>query len=368
MRREIFRMERGEALELLRRAPVVRLASLTAEGEPVLRTLHGVLVDDAVCFHSAPKGEKCEALGRPAVIAAEEIVASLPSYFVDPERACPATTLYRSVQVHGTIEEVAAPADKARVLQALMERFQPEGGHAPITADDPRYRAAVAGILIARLPLARVDGKAKLAQNRKPEEVRAIVEQLWRRGLPGDARAAERVRAANPAAPDPAFLAAPPGLRLALALDERDLAAAVELVAGLYWNTDVERAVIASSHLAATAWVGARDAQGRLCATARAVSDGAKCAWIYDVAVAPPLRGRGLGRALMALLLDHPQVRGALRVRLTTRDAMAFYERLGFARLVALPGERVEMIRERGRAMIEPWGERCSTADHSARR
>ena len=53
-------------------------------------------------------------------------------YFSDGERACPATTLYRSAQAHGTLEEVTSRADKARVLQALMEKYQPEGKHVPI--------------------------------------------------------------------------------------------------------------------------------------------------------------------------------------------------------------------------------------------
>jgi GNAT superfamily N-acetyltransferase len=297
-------------------------------------------------------GEKSEAIGRRAVVAAEEVVAAIPSYFADPERACPATTLYRSVQVHGTLEEVRDPPAKARVLQALMERFQPEGGHAPIDDADPRYgalyRRAVDGILIARLPLAELDGKAKLAQNRRPEEVRSIVEQLWRRGAPGDARAAELVRRANPEASDPGFLAEhAAGARLALTLDERDLPGAVALVAGEYWNAGVARSAIERSHRAASAWVGAHDGSGRLIATARAVSDRAKCAWIYDVAVAPTARGRGVGRAVVGLLLEHPEVRGTLRVRLTTRDAQPFYRRHGFRVLAEIPGGRWEMILER---------------------
>jgi len=35
------------------------------------------------------------------------------------------------VQLHGTLEAVEAPADKARVLAALMAKYQPEGGHLP---------------------------------------------------------------------------------------------------------------------------------------------------------------------------------------------------------------------------------------------
>ena len=76
--------------------------------------------------------------------------------------------------------------------------------------------------------------------------------------------------------------------------------------------------------------MGARDAEGRLVATARAAGDCAKRVWIYDVMVAPSRRGVGLGAAVVRLLLDHPAVRHARRVYLATRDAQRFYARLGF--------------------------------------
>ena len=48
------------------------------------------------------------------------------------------------------------------------------------------------------------------------------------------------------------------------------------------------------------------------------------------VVVAPAWRGRGVGEAMMRLLLAHPAVRRVRRVYLGTRDAQRFYERLGF--------------------------------------
>lgn len=323
-------MPRPEAEALLGRANVVRIASTTAEGEPVLRTVHGVVVRGALCWHGAPAGEKMETIGRAAVIAAEEVVASLPSYFLDPERACPATTLYRSVEIHGVIAPVDDPAEKAEVLQALMEKLQPEGGYARIDAAHPLYRKAVEGILILRVPLERLDGKAKLGQNRAPAERSRLVAKLWERGLPGDVEAAAAVLSANPDTPLPPFLRAPEGVALAPALGPEDASAAVDLLAGAYWNAGMSRGDIARAHLGSTAWVGARDRDGALIATARAISDQGKRAWIYDVAVAPARRGQGIGDAVVRLLLAHPAVRRARRVYLGTRDAQGFYARMGF--------------------------------------
>lgn len=323
-------MDRAEAVGLLERSGVVHLASTTADGAPLLRTVHGVVVRGALAFHGAPAGEKMEVIGREAVVSAEEVVAAIPSYFIDPERACPATTLYRSAQLHGRIERVDDAEEKAEVLMALMHRFQPEGGYVPITAGDPLYKKAVAGIMVLKVPLEQLDGKAKLAQNRTPGERERLMAKLWERGLPGDPAAIELVRAANPGTPLPTFLDGPEGATLTVAPGPADAVAAAELLVDAYWNGGFSREEIAAAHLGSSAWVGARDSQGALIGTARAIGDGAKRAWIYDVMIAAAWRGRGLGEVLTRLLLDHPAVRHTRRVYLGTRDAQAFYERLGF--------------------------------------
>jgi nitroimidazol reductase NimA-like FMN-containing flavoprotein (pyridoxamine 5'-phosphate oxidase superfamily)/GNAT superfamily N-acetyltransferase len=338
-----------EVLAMLDEAPVIHLASTDLAGAPILRTVNFAVSDGAVVFHGSPVGEKIQAVGRPVVLSVEETVAAVPSYFSDPERACPATTLYRSVQVHGALEEVTDAAAKARALQALMQKLQPEGGHLPITADHPMYKKAVDGVMVLRVPLERVDGKSKLGQHKRAEEVARLLEQLWRRGGPGDARAVDLIRAANPAAA-PAFLACPSGARLLCAPPRARVGDAVELLHDSYWNVNVARETIARAQLGATAWVAAADDEGRLVATARAISDGAKWAAVFDVMVAPAWRGRGLGDAVVRLLLEHPAVRGARRVWLGTRDAQQFYARFGFAEgrmIPPRPYPTTEMVLER---------------------
>lgn len=351
MRREIFRMERSRALALLVRAPVVHLAAVAEDGHPILRTVHGVVVGGAICFHAAPAGEKMEGLGREAVVSSEEIVAEIPSWFSDPERACPATTYYESVQVHGRLESVEEPEAKARVLAALMDKFQPEGRHVPIAHDHPLYRSAVRGLLVARVSLEKLDGKSKLGQNRAPEELAHLLSLLWQRGRSGDDVAIERIRAANPSAPAPPFLLGPEGTHLACALDsahpEETAHEAACLLEGAYWNEGVPLADLVRAQRAASAWVGAREDGGALIATARAVSDGVKHAWIYDVMVRPDWRRRGLAQALVRLLLEHPRVRGAKVVRLGTRDAQPLYCRFGFVEHGTSPSGHPEMILRR---------------------
>lgn len=340
MRKErYFGLGRAAAVALLRDAPLVRVAAVDEEGAPLLRTLNHVVCDDAVCFHGAPVGEKMKALDRPVVVAAEEVVASLPSYFADPERACPATTLYRSVQVHGRLCAVDSLNDKARILTALMLKYQPEGGYLPMDPAHPEfarvYQKELAALSVTRVALERLDGKAKLAQNRSPEERGALCARLWERGLPGDPRAIELVRAASPDTVTPSFLRFEPrgGGQASLHcwLDPADAAAAAALVAPTYWNAGLyTRAQLEGAFASSPATVAARDPEGTLVGCARAVSDDHKLAWIYDVVVAPSWRGLGLGQALLRLLLDHPRVRGVTRVLLRTADAQPFYRQFGF--------------------------------------
>jgi nitroimidazol reductase NimA-like FMN-containing flavoprotein (pyridoxamine 5'-phosphate oxidase superfamily)/GNAT superfamily N-acetyltransferase len=328
MRREIFRGPPARALELLARAPVVHLATTTPEGAPVLRALDAALLDDGVHFHGARAGEKARCMGRPAVVSAVEVVAHVPSWMVHPTRPCPASTLYRSVQVHGTLREVTEPAAKVRALHALMRRWQPEGRYEPLDPSREHDRRELEATLVFAVDLAQVDGKEKLCQNRRPEEALGILSGLWARGSAGDVEAIEAIRDANPGLPVPPYLAAE-GVRLRVALGPSDVPAVEALLRGEYWWEGQPASWIGPAHLASQAWVGAAAPDGTLVASARATSDG-KTAWLYDVVVASAWRGRGLGKRLVALLLDHPAVRRAPFAMLRTRDAQGLYARFGF--------------------------------------
>ncbi len=352
MRREDYRMDRDAALRLLERAPYVHMASTDGEGRPVLRALHAVVCDGWLCFHGAPVGEKCSVLGREAVFSAEEVIAEVPSYWSDPVLACPATTLYLSAHVRGVVDEITVPETRARVLQALMGRFQPEGGHAPVDVADPRYTKQVAGLLVAGVRLDALDGKGKLAQNRTPPKIVALVENLWSRGRDGDARAAALVMRANATVPRPARFVGPEGVALEPAFEDDALPDVCALLRDTYWHAGRSPdADLADAHRASAAWVGARDEHGAVIASARAVSDGVRYAYVADVVVHPAWRGRGVGAAVMTLLLDHPRVRRVSRVELATRDAMAFYAAMGFVetgRAANGAYERVTMALRRG--------------------
>lgn len=319
---------------MVARASDLRVAAIV-DGSPVIRSMHGVVHDGALWLHGTPRGTLSAAAGSAArvQIQAEEVVARIPSWMRDAERACPATTYYRSALVDGIVHPVDDPAVRAAVLQRMMEVLQPEGRHRPITADDRLYAAAVRGLGVWRVDPEAVSCVEKLGQDQSAAHVAGILRGLWARGEPGDVAAIEAITDAHPE--HPVFADVGVGRRPRChPRSPSDVAQAVALTRGRYWNEDQTDAQLAGALTASTAWAAIEDG-GRIVATARAISDRTKRSWVYDVAVADDRQRSGLGSQVMRLLLDHPAVR-ATEVNLGTRDAAGFYTRLGFVEVTTI--------------------------------
>jgi GNAT superfamily N-acetyltransferase len=63
---------------------------------------------------------------------------------------------------------------------------------------------------------------------------------------------------------------------------------------------------------------------------ARVVTDCAVFAYLMDVFVLPPWRGKGLSKILMRTILAHPDLQGLKLFLLRTSDAHGLYEQFGF--------------------------------------
>jgi N-acetyltransferase len=105
-------------------------------------------------------------------------------------------------------------------------------------------------------------------------------------------------------------------------------AAAAFLTTAAYWGRwraepDIRRQI-------AAAWrvIGAYDAAGAMVGFARAISDGGS-AYLADVYVLPAHRGRGLGKAIVAMMIEQGPGAG-FRWMLHTSDAYGLYRRFGF--------------------------------------
>ena len=68
---------------------------------------------------------------------------------------------------------------------------------------------------------------------------------------------------------------------------------------------------------------------------ARVISDFATFAYIGDVYVLEPYRGRGLSKWLMQCIVEHPALQDLRRWTLATRDAHGLYAKFGFTPIAA---------------------------------
>lgn len=95
-----------------------------------------------------------------------------------------------------------------------------------------------------------------------------------------------------------------------------------------YWCRGIGRDAVETA-LARSVCFGAYD-EGLQVGFARVVSDHATFAYLCDVFVLEPWRARGVGKALMRAVMEHPSVTGLRRVLLATLDAHGLYESFGF--------------------------------------
>jgi len=66
---------------------------------------------------------------------------------------------------------------------------------------------------------------------------------------------------------------------------------------------------------------------------ARVITDQATYAYLADVFILEPHRGRGLSKWMMQCILSDPRLQGLRRWSLVTRDAHGLYEQFGFTAL-----------------------------------
>jgi GNAT superfamily N-acetyltransferase len=75
---------------------------------------------------------------------------------------------------------------------------------------------------------------------------------------------------------------------------------------------------------------------------ARVVTDHATFAYLCDVFIDETYRGHGLGKWLMAAVMNHPDLQGLRRWTLATRDAHGLYKQFGWTELKN-PGRWMEL-------------------------
>lgn len=197
MRRNEFELtDQAQIDALLSAAEYGVLSTIDEAGFPLTLPVNFVWLEGKIAFHGAKAGEKAANIARSgkAGFCVTRPLSLVPSYFSDPVLACPATHYFESIVIKGEVRAVQEAEEKARVLNALMQKLQPEGGYAPIAADDDRYTGRLKATAVYTLTPISLTAKAKLGQNLSADRLQNLIEQLEKRGKTEDKQTAERMK------------------------------------------------------------------------------------------------------------------------------------------------------------------------------
>jgi len=185
----------AELERFVRAQELGRLVTVAEDGTPHIGLYPFTYDGTAFEVHLVRTDEQILDLrGRPrCMFEVDEVLATIPSYWVDPENAIMATAYHRTVMFDCEAIVSNDAAELAAQQMRLLARYQPEGGFRPVTAEDPMYRGAIHHIAAVRLDVRGRRAKFKLAQNRAPDVRAKIAEALRKRGRPSDERAAEAI-------------------------------------------------------------------------------------------------------------------------------------------------------------------------------
>jgi GNAT superfamily N-acetyltransferase len=109
-----------------------------------------------------------------------------------------------------------------------------------------------------------------------------------------------------------------------------------------YWSPGIPRGVVEraiANSLCFGVYTGAQQV-----GFARVITDKATFAYLADVFILEPHRGKGLSKWLMEFITGHEDLQGLRRFMLATKDAHSLYTKFGFAAL-ANPSRMMENLK-----------------------
>jgi nitroimidazol reductase NimA-like FMN-containing flavoprotein (pyridoxamine 5'-phosphate oxidase superfamily) len=159
---------------------VGRVASIDVYGYPQIIPMNFVYIknnsDDtqtgtkgtgAIYMHSHPVGEKLENMKRNSKVGFEvdSHICFLPSYYFHPTDASQADTLYVSIVIKGNASIVENNTEKAMALNALMQKYQKEGGYESLSPQ----MGSVKEVAVLKVVPEQIRGKYKIGQHWAPQ-------------------------------------------------------------------------------------------------------------------------------------------------------------------------------------------------------
>ena len=139
--------------------------------------------DKTILLHLARANPVWKAIEeRPrALLSVFGAYAYIPGHWNQDEYGVP-TSYYAAVQLACDIEPIDDDAALAKILEAQLAHFQPEGKHAPVEPGENRYAKQFGAIRGIRLTVTDVRAKFKFGGNRTQQHRDVVANNLGERG------------------------------------------------------------------------------------------------------------------------------------------------------------------------------------------
>lgn len=334
------RYDRATVHAILDAAMVCHVAFISG-GTPMAIPTLCVRSDDQLYIHGSAASRMLTA----ATAAEISVTATILDSVVLARSAFHHSFGYRSVVLIGEATEVEDESEKLAAMQALVEHAVP--GRWPYVR--PPSAKEMLATTILRIRIDEASAKVRTGGPVDDEEDYAL--PVWAgviplRIEPKPPIADERLA---PGTPLPLHVAAytTPDAKArghahdGVAFERRiggftittdrtllDLEMIQSFLANSYWAAGVSRERLACA-IANSLCFGAYDGALQV-GFARVVTDYATYAYLADVFVVESYRGRAIGKALVAAVVEHPRLQGLRRLMLGTRDAHGLYDKFGF--------------------------------------
>lgn len=195
MRRAEFEVKDKEVFEAVLAECEYGTLSLIDGNEPYGVPVNFVWYGGAICFHGSREGRKADTIAQnpKAAFSVVKPYSLIPSYFSDTRAACPATQFFASAHVAGNVAIVERDDEKCAILNAMMQKLQPDGGYETIDATNPIYTKMVSQTAVYKLTPTHTSMKVKAGQNLSDERKADIIKKLSDRGSELDKTTAKAI-------------------------------------------------------------------------------------------------------------------------------------------------------------------------------
>lgn len=169
--------------------------ALCIDNKPYSVPINYVEFNGNIYFHGSKKGKKVQMIKKNSFASFSIIDAYslLPSYFSTSDgRASPATHLYKSVIIDGSIEFVEDFDEKTKGFEALMQKYQKEGKYIPLA--NKIYEKIVKTTAMYKLIPKQRSAKFKFGQNYNKERYQRVIEHLEKRATKKDLQTLELMK------------------------------------------------------------------------------------------------------------------------------------------------------------------------------